>query len=466
MSTASGRVRRKNATDPSRELLSTITCRRLGYRSRSRLSTYAGSIPSSLKQTLMRHTGGDALIVGGYEPALLAPPEIPRAPSPARADGIDDVRRVVYCHPHMDRQTNVSVAEAVEVWEVSAYAAEDRVLVVASVHDRDPNAGSAELPREVVAPLCEDSEEVVCRLPIITASQQVEPRNAREALPVGCGKGSTVGLLRGQSRQVLHPDRRRKVRHVVAEAYRGHVKVIVAQSIGAAAGAVDTVPALHAGLIVVRGRLHGERTTLGRRDDLDRLKREGDEAGVPAHGPAAIRGSERLGCILNDRNRMCPSDGVQLIQVAGRAGPVRAHDRLGARRDPPCDVSGIDVPGVCLDVGEDGRSELLENRVVRDRAGQRGRHDLVSWTHPADAQRQPNRRRRGIDGHDVWQGERTLDRSLEILDELSLSNQGAAHDVGSALGGSGRHMRAEHRDGPHHPPRTASVTRCTSSSVR
>ena len=96
---------------------------------------------------------------------------------------------------------------------------------------------------------------------------------------------------------------------------------------------------------------------------LGRVEAEG--RGDP--GARDLRRSERLGGVLDDRE-------TELGELRERRGPseqVDGHDRLRLRRDPACDVLGVEIERRRIDLGEHRRradpGDRLGRRVERER---------------------------------------------------------------------------------------------------
>ena len=114
----------------------------------------------------------------------------------------------------------------------------------------------------------------------------------------------------------------------------------------------------------------------------------GEEAGAADGGQAAralavTGGAKALGAVLDDRQAMAGSNGVDGFHVGALAVQADRDDGAGARRDGRFQQAGVQVAGVGVDVDEDRCGAQQADGLGRGDEGERGGDDFVTR---ADAQ--------------------------------------------------------------------------------
>ena len=129
----------------------------------------------------------------------------------------------------------------------------------------------------------------------------------------------------------------------------------------------------------------GDHAALTGGDVLRRREAEHRGAAEPAHRSAAVRRPVCFGGILDEQDAGLIGDGREAVQVGRLAAVVDGHDGLGGGRDPAGHVGGVEVEGVGLYVGEDGRGAHVQHR-GRGRDEGHGRHDHLVARADAEAE--------------------------------------------------------------------------------
>jgi Fe-S-cluster containining protein len=210
--------------------------------------------------------------------------------------------------------------------------------------------------------------------------------------------------------QLVDAHRGGDVGQVVLEARR-HDLVVPARHLGGEAVegvAVDAVQAHH--LHPCRqGRVAGHgHAAFARGDGLVGVEAEHRHVAVQrADQPAAVRGRQRVGGVLDHLQAVAAGDGAHGVHVHGQAGVVHREDGLGARRDRGLDGGGVDVQRRRVDVHQPHVRAQVAHDLGGGGEGVRGRDDLVAGADAEGFERQvqPGRGRVDRDGLDARRAE-------------------------------------------------------------
>ena len=113
----------------------------------------------------------------------------------------------------------------------------------------------------------------------------------------------------------------------------------------------------------------------------ERLARE--EAGAAdgrevAAFPALVVGTKALGSVLDHRQVVTCSDGVDFVHIRRLAVEADRHDGFGLRRDGGFDLACIDVAGIGLDIDEDRHGSEQDDDFGGGDEGEGGGDHLVA----------------------------------------------------------------------------------------
>ncbi len=123
-----------------------------------------------------------------------------------------------------------------------------------------------------------------------------------------------------------------------------------------------------------------DRAAFARRDGFYRMEAERADVGEGARHPAIARGAEGVAGIGNQPDPpACSSDDRPKRLVIGRlTAVVHRYNRLGAGRDFPLNVCGVNKGGIRLDIGKNRRTSAIKDTIGGGNERDRWNDDLVS----------------------------------------------------------------------------------------
>ena len=147
---------------------------------------------------------------------------------------------------------------------------------------------------------------------------------------------------------------------------------------------------------------------------LRHLEAERGRVAEPADRPAAVRRAVRLRRVLDDREPAPVGDPEDRLHRRREPVQMDGEDGGRPRRDPGLDLARVDRERVRVDVGEDGRRELVQRREpARDEAERRDDH-LVARPDPERGERELERDGAVRDRHAVGHAAARRPAPLEL----------------------------------------------------
>ncbi len=136
---------------------------------------------------------------------------------------------------------------------------------------------------------------------------------------------------------------------------------------------------------------------------------------VRADRPAAVAGAEGLAGVLDERETVGGGELGEAVELGRVAEDVDGEDPSGALGDRGPRRVGIHVQRSRVDVHEDRRRALEEDRVGRGDERKRGRDDLVSRAQPSQPHREVQAGRSARDRRDVLRADASGELRLEAV---------------------------------------------------